>query len=86
MKASKFPEAQKAFIIKQAEDRTGKPKDNTFIEAFNDRLAPIRGAAGADETLTERHFPVRHQISCQVGRHRRYQLETRSKGGVVPFC
>ena len=38
MKASKFPEAQKAFIIKQAEDRTGKPKDNTFIEAFNGRF------------------------------------------------
>jgi len=31
-------------------------------------------------------FLVRHQVSCQAGLHRRYQLESRSARPVNPFC
>jgi hypothetical protein len=34
----------------------------------------------------KRPFLVRHQVSCQAGLHRRYQLESRSASRVNPFC
>jgi hypothetical protein len=34
----------------------------------------------------KRPFLVRHQVSCQAGLHRRYQLESRSEHPVNPFC
>ncbi|WP_207545912.1 hypothetical protein, partial [Salipiger thiooxidans] len=39
-----------------------------------------------DETLKERAFLVRHQVSCQAGLHRRYQLESRLPRSVNLFC
>ena len=49
-------------------------------------FAPIRGPDSQDEPLKERPFLVRHQVSCQAGLHRRYQLEARSAHAVNPFC
>lgn len=49
-------------------------------------LAPVRGAHGQNEALMKRPFLVRHQVSCQVDLHRRYQLESRSDHPVNPFC
>jgi hypothetical protein len=34
----------------------------------------------------KRPLLVRHQVSCQAGLHRRYQLETRSERPVNHFC
>lgn len=49
-------------------------------------FASVRGAGGKDEAFMKRPLLVRHQVSCQAGLHRRYQLESRSDRHVNPFC
>ena len=39
-----------------------------------------------DEPLKERPLLVGHQVSCQAGLHRRYQLESCLTATVNPFC
>jgi hypothetical protein len=49
-------------------------------------FAPIRGAGGQNEAFKKRPLFVRHQVSCQAGLRRRYQLESRSTHDGNPFC
>lgn len=49
-------------------------------------LAPAGGTDGQNEASVEGLFLARHQVSCQAGLHRRYQLESRSTCPVNPFC
>lgn len=50
------------------------------------RFAPIRRTDRQDKPFKERPFLVRHQVSCQAGLHRRYQLELYPHRDVNPFC
>lgn len=49
-------------------------------------FAPVRSADSQDEVFKEYPLLVRHEVSCQVGLHCRYQLESRSGVGGNPFC
>ena len=62
------------------------PENAIQNKAVVGRFASVRGADYQDEPLKERPFLVRHQVSCQAGLHRRYQLESRSACSVNPFC
>ena len=64
----------------------GDPEHAIQNTAVIDRFAPVRRADGQDEGLEESPLLVRHQVSCQAGLHRRYQLESRLPLGVNPFC
>jgi hypothetical protein len=57
-------------------------QNKTMVHGF----APVRCADGQNEAFVKRPFLVRHQVSCQAGLHRRYQLESRSARPVNPFC
>ncbi len=59
------------------------PSENKTVVGW---FAPVRGADSQDERFKERPLRVRHQVSCQAGLHRRYQLESRLSTCVNPFC
>ncbi len=78
-----------AELFRQVTPRRSRPgypentiKNKTMVRGF----ASIWGADRQDEALVKRPFLVRHQVSCQAGLHRRYQLESRSARTVNPFC
>ena len=78
-----------AELFRQVTPRRSRPgypentiKNKTMVRGF----ASIWGADRQDEALVKRPFLVRHQVSCQAGLHRRYQLESRSARNVNPFC
>ena len=66
--------------------RAGNPENPIENKTVVNRFAPVRSADRQDKTFKERPLLVRHQVSCQAGLHRRYQLESRLRLGVNPFC
>ena len=76
-------------LLRQVAPRRAGPSDpeNPIKnKAVIGRFTPVRGADCKDEPLKERPFLVRHQVSCQAGLHRRYQLESCLTATVNPFC
>ena len=55
-------------------------------KAVVSRFAAVRSTDRQDRPFKERPFLVQHQVSCQAGLHRRYQLESRPHRDVNPFC
>ena len=55
---------------------SGNPENPIKDEAVINGFGSVRGADGENETLKERPFLVRHNVSCKVGLHRRFQLES----------
>lgn len=75
--------------IRQVAPRSTRPRDseNTIQnKAMVGGFALIRGAGGQNEAFKKRPLFVRHQVSCQAGVRRRYQLESRSTHDGNPFC
>ena len=66
--------------------RPRNPENTIQNKAVVHWFASVRGPDSQDEALVERPLIVRHQVSCQAGLHRRYQLESRSTETVNPFC
>ena len=66
--------------------RARNPENPIQNKAMVRGFASVRGARSQDEALMKRPFLVRHQVSCQAGLHRRYQLESRSPRHVNLFC
>jgi hypothetical protein len=78
-----------AELLGKVTPRRTRPRDpenaiqnKTMVLGF----APVRGADAQDEAFVKRPFLVRHQVSCQAGLHRRYQLESHPARPVNPFC
>ena len=64
----------------------GDPENPIKCKAVVGRLAPVRSADSQDEPFKERPLLVQHQVSCQAGLHRKYQLESHLNATVMPFC
>lgn len=64
----------------------GDPENPIANKAVVAGVASIRDADCQDEPLKERSFLIQHQVSCQAGLHRRYQLEPPVTATVNPFC
>ena len=61
-------------------------KNTIQNKAMVGRPPPVGGTHRKDEPFEEPPLLFRHQVSCQAGLHRRYQLESRSTETVNPFC
>ena len=66
--------------------RSRDPENPIQNNAMVRGLPPVRGSDRQNEAPVKGSFLVQHQVSCQAGLHRRYQLESRSARPVNPFC